>query len=143
MLMYDIGLAVNMSYHCSGSGSNTQAEVIDAFDNTFGYSSPGQYYNYDASSHVGLIRTELYFNRPVIFRGGEESPSGTYINGHAWVCDGYQFFRFCDPNYTMSLLHMNWGWVNAQYNGYYEDSYFDPGNFTFNYKVGLIAGIHP
>lgn len=52
-------------------------------------------------------------------------------DGRAWVCDGGPgYYRYSSPDkpscdepgtcgYSTLSFHMNWGWVNGSYNGWY------------------------
>ncbi|MGV0854185.1 C10 family peptidase [Empedobacter brevis] len=138
-LMSAIGVAVNMSYECNGSGADTQDEVASSFRNDFGYSSATYSgYNYQT------VKNELNANRPVILRGGRKSGwwiFSQYKDGHAWVCDGY--LNYTDPCWgSMLKYNMNWGW-DGTYNGWYSFNNFNPGEHTFNYKTGMVYNIKP
>lgn len=139
ILMRDIGDAVNMDYECDGSGADTQDEVASSFRNDFGYSSASYSdYNYQT------VKNELNYNRPVILRGGRNTGwwiFGQYSDGHAWVCDGYLYY--IDPCWGSILkFNMNWGWEGT-YNGWYSFNNFNPGDYTFNYKTGMVYNIKP
>jgi len=134
-LMYDIGVAVNMTWGCSSSGANTCSYVPGAFTGTFGYSTANSCTNYQ---YPQPIKTEIDYNRPVIFRGEDASGS------HAWVCDGYKEQHFCEEDngvvYSWIYLyyHLNWGWNGSQ-NGWF--AYNNFGMFGNNQKV--ILNIKP
>ncbi|MDA3780793.1 MAG: C10 family peptidase [Bacteroidales bacterium] len=139
ILMRDIGDAVNMDYECDGSGADTQDEVASSFRNDFGYSSASYSdYNYQT------VKNELNYNRPVILRGGRNTGwwiFGQYSDGHAWVCDGY--LNYINPCWGSILkFNMNWGW-DGTYNGWYSFNNFNPGDYTFNYKTGMVYNIKP
>ena len=145
-LMRDVADAVNMNWGCDGSSANTKNETASSFVNDFGYTSA----NY-ADYNVSTVESQIRYNRPVILRGGRNNRkcflffcSNNYVDGHAWVCDGYRSFTFCETGstYTYTYLHMNWGWSNA-FNGYYAYNNWNPGDFTFNYKRGMVYNIRP
>lgn len=139
LLMKDIGKNVGMDYKCDGSSANTESKVANAFKNNYGYSSA----NY-ADYNYQTVKTELDLGRPVILRGGRNTGwwiFNQYSDGHAWVCDGYM--SCTDPCWgSMLQLHMNWGW-DGSYNGYFSFNNFNPANYTFNYKTGMVYNIKP
>ena len=144
LLMKDAGESVNMQYSCSRSGANS-SNIPQALINTFHYSN-AVYDNFNLNTVVQNIN----YNKPVILTGGTNS-GGNYIDGHAWVCDGYLqstvYFRDEHGNCTGQgvtynpILHMNWGWDGDYNYGYYNVSYFNPGNYTFNYLNKMIYNI--
>lgn len=139
ILMDDIGTAVGMNYTCESSGADTQNEVASSFRNDFNYTSASYAdYNYQT------VKNELNYGRPVILKGGRNTGwwiFGQYSDGHAWVCDGY--LNYIDPCWGSILkYHMNWGW-DGTYNGYYSFNNFNPGDYTFNYKTGMVYNIKP
>jgi hypothetical protein len=144
LLMKDAGESVNMQYSCSGSGAYS-TDIAPALINTFHFSN-AVYANFNLNTVVQNIN----YNKPVILTGGTNS-GGNYINGHAWVCDGYLqstvYFRDDYGNCTGQgvtynpILHMNWGWDGDYNYGYYNVSYFNPGNYTFNYLNMMIYNI--
>lgn len=134
-LMEDIGIAVDMDWGCASSGANTCEDVPDAFTETFGYSSANSCADYSFEP----VRSDISQNRPVIFRGSNQSDAG-----HAWVCDGYKEGQVCDVvdgqvySWLFFSLHMNWGWNGSQ-NGWYNYSNFN----GFNTNVKYIKNIKP
>ena len=137
-LMRDIGRAVGMDYECNGSGSSTKNEGASSFVNDFGYSS-ASYLGYNGS----FMFNEIGLNKPVILRGGRKSGWWIFANSkdsHAWVCDGYKFFRRSRTDIS-TFYHMNWGW-GGLYNDWYQDNW-NPGNVSFNYKRGMIYNVKP
>ena len=143
-LMRDIGNSVGMSYSCNGSSADTKGRVASAFTSSFGYSS-ARYADYNSSTVIQQIRN----NRPVILRGGRKSGwwiFSSYADGHAWVCDGYRYSLIysddCQTAWGYSYFHMNWGW-NSTYNGWFSLNNWNPGDYTFNYKRGMVYDIIP
>lgn len=146
LLMRDAGLSVFMQYSCSGSGAYS-TNIPPALINIFHYSN-AVYDDFNLNTVVQNINNQ----KPVILTGGTNS-GGNYINGHAWVCDGYLqstvSFRDDYGNCTGQgvtynpILHMNWGWDGDYNYGYYNVSYFNPGNNTFNYLNKMIYNITP
>lgn len=148
-LIYDIGLAVDMNYNPDGSSSNIN-KAKDAFINRFQYSAVIKDFNPEETLNEIMIH-----NRPIYMRG-EDKNSKT---GHAWVCDGsdksdYETLYFIEylqggsyssPGYPSSdipgicgygtyYFHMNWGWLNGSYNGWYKYDNANPGKYNFKGK---------
>lgn len=133
-LMYDCGVAVEMSYGADGSGAYTEkwCEALPA------------YFNYDKAIHQEyrtfytqdeweiMIYNELAAKRPVIYSGRNAS------GGHAFLCDGYD---------GAGHFHINWGW-NGKGDGYYTlignealSPHDDEGGYVNAQQI--ICGIQP
>lgn len=146
-LMRDAGDSVGMDWGCDGSSAET-SDVPNALKFTFGFSS-ANYANFDTTTTYN----ELNNGYPVILRGGEKVTKwlifNVYENGHAWVCDGMEYYRIklkiavgrfgydivCVPSFS---YHMNWGW-NGSYNGWYT-SWSNPVG-SFSYQAGMVYNI--
>jgi hypothetical protein len=128
-LIKDIGEAVNMNWTCGGSYAYS-SDLPAVFKNVFGYSS-AIYSTFNRNT----VTYELSKGRPVILRG-----QGT--GGHAWVCDGYVKSTYCNGTGYL-VLHMNWGWEDLQYNGYYGYCDWTPGDANFNTSPCMITRIIP
>lgn len=140
-LMRDIGNAVGMVYNCGGSSANTESTVANAFKNNFGYQQSATYIDYEGTNNYNVVRNELRALKPVILRGGKRIgtwPFYQYVDGHAWVCDGFVWWSDCHA--SMLSFYMNWGW-GGSYNGLYAFNNFNPASYTFNYKAGAVVGI--
>ena len=140
-LMRDIGNSVGMDYGCDASSANTENSVANAFKNNFGYSQSATYIDYEGTSNYNIVRNELRISKPVILKGGRRTgtwPFYQYVDGHAWVCDG--FVSWSDCHSSMLSFYMNWGWEGS-YNGLFALNNFNPSNYSFNYKSGAIVGI--
>jgi len=143
LLMSDIGKKVGMDYNCDGSGADTKSEVASSFTSDFGYSS-ARFLDYEGTVR-DIVKSNIRAGNPVIFRGGENTGwwiFGYYSNGHAWVCDGYLSSYYCEIGATYLSLHMNWGWGGSN-DGYYSYNNFNPSDYDFNYKAGVILDIRP
>jgi len=81
-MLRDIGIAVNMEYDYYGSGIPVSEpnRIVNAFKNTFGYSSGGEVILYDFER----VYNSMYYGYPVILLG--EGSNGA----HAWIADGYK-----------------------------------------------------
>jgi len=143
-LMYHCGVAVEMQYGPTSSGSYV---IIDGYpiEQTSEYAYK-TYFGYDDSTLQGLrrsnysdntwkqmLKNDLDLGRPIQY-------AGFGAGGHTFVCDGY------DNN---DYFHMNWGW------GGYADGYFlidalNPGTGgtgsgagTYNNDQQAVLGIQP
>ena len=103
-LMSDCGIALNMGYTPTSSGTSDEYVNYSAA-NFFKYDS--KIYGRDGMSDrefKAILRETLDKTIPVMYSGGGEG------GGHEFVVDGY------DSN---NYLHVNWGW------GGYSDGWFD------------------
>lgn len=139
-LMRDIGDAVHMNYGCEGSGAQRR-EVARALVQNFHYSS-AKFDDYDPDK---VIR-ELRAKRPVILFGGDFGKKGRLIEDHAWVCDGWwdlvKYDKYCKPTYSR-CFHMNWGWLDDSFNGWYTYHDWRPGGSVHNNKKRMVYEIIP
>ena len=111
---------------------------------SFGYSAANQ-----GGYNRETVKQQLRWNRPVILSGGRKSGwwiFSSYKDGHMWVCDGYRsstiYSEDCSMAWGYLYLHMNWGW-RGLHNSWYAYNNFNPGNYTFNYKVKMVYNIKP
>jgi hypothetical protein len=144
-LMRDIGNGW-INYGCSVS-SQESCNIPGRF-NQFGFQASFTD-NYD----LQLVMNQVNW-QPVILSGGRKKDGiswNMYTDGHAWVCDGYQYFYQRGRNedgscngmgWTYIWLHMNWGW-GGYCNGWYNAHNFNPSTYTFNYKRKIVYNIHP
>lgn len=112
-LHYHVGVALNMEYGTSESGS-VSTTYATALKDHFCYNENVVLLNRDNFTYgewMGILLNEFEHQRPVIFDG--VSASG----GHAFVLDGY---RASD-----GFVHCNWGWEGVS-NGYYNICLLDP-----------------
>jgi hypothetical protein len=124
-LMYHCGVALEMEYGSTSSGSYLQTDALTQY---FKYSPNALYifsYNFDSAGWINRLETELDAGRPIWYTGMPHPPMPT---GHAWVCDGY------DNN---DFFHFNWGW------GGNSDGYFQMGNFVFPLSNSAVVNIMP
>lgn len=104
-LMSCCGIAVNMSYNTTASGSNNPA-AAKALVNYFGYDKSLRVLSRDyfgITEWEDLIHSELAQGHPVIYGGVNDEA------GHCFIVDGYK-----GENY----FHLNWGWGGVS-NGYF------------------------
>ncbi len=136
-LAYHAGVAVEMMYAPSGSGSYTPL-VARALADHFRYDKRVSFKsraNYTQATWEQLLRNELIAARPIVYSG---SGSG---GGHAFVCDGYD---------AEGLFHINWGWGGMS-DGYFNLNYLVPSDLGigggagggFSLVQGAVIGIKP
>ena len=140
-LMKYCGYSVQMNYWES-SGTTTSL-VATALKEYFDYNKTTtqfisrSFYSYETWRDI--IYYELRQNRPVVYGGSAAD------NGHAFVCDGYQYDGMID------LFHINWGW-SGNSDGYFVLSVLNPSQqgaggsptasaYTFGQEA--IIGIQP
>lgn len=112
-LMYDVGVATDMQYSSSGSGTFTEL-AAQALYTYFGYDASMRAVRPEYAGDIEFAEQMLYeleSGRPVLMSGAT-----THQEGHAFVCDGY------DGN---GCFHINWGWGGSQ-NGFFALTALDP-----------------
>ena len=105
------GVSVMMNYgKTSGAWTRDVAPALKAY---FGYSNTVKYVSrsdYTYTEWIDMMYHELSLGRPICFSGGR------LLEGHAFVCDGYQGEDF---------FHINWGW-GGKSDAYFRLSVLDP-----------------
>ena len=130
-LLWHCGVAINMDYSASGSGTQT-SYIPGALQRNFGYPASVRFYSrnsYDGD-WTELILNELREGRAVAYSGYDTK--GNY--GHCFNLDAYDG----------DFFHVNWGW-GASYNNnswFSIDGLKDP-NMKMNYDSshGVVVGI--
>jgi len=129
-LLYHLGISCDLVYGPTGSGmyNHKSAYALRTF---FKYSPQTQYLFRDSTTlrWDSIIVAHLNRSMPLYYAGW----SVPNINGHAFVCDGYQ-----DTTY----FHFNWGW-NGSSNGYFYTSNPNPPGYNFKLAQELIINIFP
>jgi len=130
LLLHHLGISVDMVYGPNGSGMYNHKAAY-SLRNYFKYSPETQYVYRDSTTlnWDSLLIIHLEQNIPMYYAGW----SVPNINGHAFVCDGYQ-----DPSY----YHFNWGW-SGSYDGYYYTDNLTPGGSNFNLAQEVIINALP
>ena len=154
-LMYDCGVAVDMSYGVAATGGSAAYVVATGAGGTHGGGNQKcaqnalvNYFGYDAglrgltrsnytdAQWIDTLETELSNHHPIIYSGFDSANEG-----HCFVFDGY--------NSTHNLFHVNWGWSGV-YNGFYSINSLNPGSGqigggagNFNLRQQAIIGIQP
>lgn len=127
-LMLHCGVAVEMGYTASGSGSYGQ-EACLGIKKFFGYNKNARLYTrsfYTAESWMQMVYDELSNNRPIYYAGASESGGG-----HAFVVDGYD---------QDGMVHVNWGW-GGSYNGMYDIALLNPPGHMYSTQQDMILGM--
>lgn len=128
-LMFDTGVATNMAYSLSGSGTFTE-QVPYAMVHFFGYDEgiSHAYRDYYTNEEwEELIYSELAEGRPVMY-GGNDYDEG----GHSFICDGYQA--------STGKYHFNWGW-GGDGDCYCALSAVKFYGYNFSYYQDIVYGI--
>jgi hypothetical protein len=143
-LMYHCGVAVEMQYGPTSSGSYVIMDGYPmeqtceyAYKTYFGYNASTlqglKRENYTDSQWIQLLKTDLNAGRPIQY-------AGFGAGGHTFVCDGYD-----NNNY----FHMNWGW-GGYADGFYLIDALNPGSGgtgsgagTYNNGQQAVFGIQP
>jgi hypothetical protein len=129
-LLYHLGVSVDLRYGPSSSGMYNHKAAY-ALRTYFKY-SPETRYVYRDSTNLNwdsLIIAHLDRKMPLYYAGW----SVPNINGHAFVCDGYQ---------GSDYFHFNFGWSGSD-NGYFYLDNLTPGGNNFNLAQELIINIYP
>lgn len=129
-LLFHLGVSCDLVYGPDGSGMYNHKAAY-ALRTYFKY-SPETEYLYRDSTNLNwdsVIIAQLDKKIPLYYAGW----SVPNINGHAFVCDGYQ-----NDNY----FHFNWGWSGSN-DGYFYTGNLNPGGSNFNLAQELIINCFP
>jgi len=139
LLLYHVGVSVNMSYGYASSGA-LPTNIAPALSRNFFYANDMQSpYKEQYSDAVwkNMIITDIDARRPVVY-GGAKNTAGE--DGHSFVCDGYD---------TDTNFHFNFGWSGDK-DGYFVLSSINPGSggigstsYDFTYNQHAVFGIKP
>jgi len=127
-LMLHCGVAVEMGYTPSGSGSYGQ-EACLGIKKFFGYNKNARLYTrdyYSAELWMEMIFKELNLKQPIYYNGVSEGSGG-----HAFVIDGYDKDGF---------VHVNWGW-GGKSDGFFDIALLNPSGSSFSKSQGMILGM--
>ncbi len=131
LLLYHVGVSVQMQYAPDGSGAYT-SDLENSLKNNF-YYKPSIDFQEKAnhpSDWESILVNELDSARPIVYKGSSDASGG-----HAFCCDGYSSGG--------SYFHFNWGW-SGYYNGYFYLSNLNPGGYyNFTDNQGAVIGIEP
>lgn len=134
LLISHCGVAVDMDYGPDGSGMYNHKAAY-AMRTHFRYSPETQYVFRDSTTldWDSLIVSHLHKRIPLYYAGWN-NPN---IDGHAFVCDGYQR----DSN-SLYYYHFNFGW-NGYADGYFYTSALSPSGYNFNLAQEIIINGYP
>jgi len=129
-LLYHLGVSCDLVYGPAGSGmyNHKSAYALKTF---FKYSPETRYIFRDSTNlnWDSIIVAHLDRKMPLYYAGW----SVPNINGHAFVCDGYQGGDY---------FHFNFGW-SGNSNGYFYTDSIVTGSGSFNLAQELIVNIFP
>jgi hypothetical protein len=105
-LSYEVGIAVDMDYGCTGSSAYT-SDMEGVFQDHYRYDNVVKQDrdDYTAVAWFDLMKYEFNYNRPVQYR----------ITGHSIVGDGWR--EYGTP--TIREYHMNYGWTGTGSDAWY------------------------
>lgn len=132
-LMYHCGIASDMQYSPSGSGTYSKS-AADGLKRNFGLSEDvSDIYreDYTEPEWMNIAYNEINNGRPILYTG--VSGSGFLQSGHAFVLDGYD---------NTGKVHINWGWDGID-NGMFDIATLQVNNYSFSNGQGMIIGISP
>lgn len=134
LLISHCGVAVDMDYGPDGSGMYNHKAAY-AMRTHFRYSPETQYVFRDSTTldWDSLIVSHLHKSIPLYYAGWN-NPN---IDGHAFVCDGYQ--KDSNSNY---YYHFNFGW-DGYADGYFYTSALSPSGYNFNLAQEIIINGYP
>ena len=124
----DCGFATEMEYGCSGSLTNL-SKMKKALESSFQYKRISYKYKNQTPNWEDEIKNEIDNNRPVIYRGGDD----TTESGHFFVIYGYQ------GNY----FHINWGWRGTDNSILFKLDSLCTSNGSYNDGQSALFGIEP
>jgi hypothetical protein len=129
-LLYHLGVSCDLVYGPDGSGMYNHKAAY-SLRTYFKYSPETRYVFRDSTSldWDSLIIAHLDRRMPLYYAGW----SVPNINGHAFVCDGYQ---------DTSYFHFNFGWGGSS-DGYFYVDNLTPGGNNFNLAQELIINCYP
>ena len=134
LLIFHCGVAVDMVYGAAASGMYNHKAAY-ALKTHFNFSPKTQYVFRDSTNldWDSLIISHLDNKIPLYYAGW----SNPHIDGHAFICDGYQI----DSNNNY-YYHFNFGWDGRSDAYFYTDT-LSPNPHNFNLAQELIINAYP
>jgi hypothetical protein len=131
-LMKDAGVAAGMSYCYFGTCSSMAElwEAREALEDDFDYSTNAHVdwrWTHTTNAWKNKIKAELNNGRPVMYCAMDG------INGHTFVCDGYDSDDF---------FHFNWGW-RGDYDDWFTIDNLSPGGSTYSSAEHALFELYP
>lgn len=129
-LLFHLGVSCDLVYGAGGSGMYNHKAAY-SLRTYFKYSPQTQYLFRDSTNlnWDSVMLAHLNRGMPLYYAGW----SVKNVNGHAWVCDGYQ---------DTAYFHFNFGWSGSS-NGYFYTSNPSPPGNNFSLAQELIINIFP
>ena len=129
-LLFHLGVSCDLVYGPDGSGMYNHKAAF-ALRTFFKYSPETRYIFRDSTNlnWDSILIAHLDRRMPMYYAGW----SVPNVNGHAFVCDGYQGTGF---------FHFNFGW-SGQNNGYFYTSNLTPGGNNFQLSQEVIIDAYP
>ncbi|PKP25330.1 MAG: hypothetical protein CVU06_04235 [Bacteroidetes bacterium HGW-Bacteroidetes-22] len=129
-LLSHLGISCDLVYGPNGSGMYNHKAAY-SLKTYFKYGQETAYVFRDSTSldWDSLLITHLDRRMPVYYAGW----SVPNVNGHAFVCDGYQDTAF---------FHFNFGW-SGSYDGYFNINELFVGGNNFNLSQEVIVNCYP
>lgn len=130
LLLYHLGVSCDLVYGPDGSGMYNHKAAYSL--RTYFKYSPETQYVYRDSTNLdwdSILIAHLDRKMPMYYAGW----SVPNINGHAFVCDGYQ---------DTAYFHFNFGW-SGQNNGYFYTNNLIVGGNNFNLAQEVIINAFP
>lgn len=129
-LLFHLGVSCDLVYGPASSGmyNHKAAYALRTF---FKYSPQTQYIFRDSTplNWDSILIAHLNRRMPLYYAGW----SVPNLNGHAFVCDGYQ---------DTAYFHFNFGW-SGQNNGYFYTNNLTPGGNNFKLAQEVIINAYP
>lgn len=134
-LLYHCGVAVEMNYSTTSSGSTLEGYngAANAMKNYFRFDADlyhAKKYQYTESAWRDMVITDLENGFPIIYAGWDG------WEGHAWNVDGYEKVG------ELYHFHINWGW-GGSYNGYFYLDDLSPGYTNWTGGQEAIFNLKP
>ncbi|MEN8193247.1 MAG: C10 family peptidase [Bacteroidota bacterium] len=131
VLMYNMGVALQMDYEPSGSTNNID-NIPFVLENFFRFSG---HYEIEAwADFWPRLYESMHQHRPVPI-AVENTNTG---DGHVMVVNGYKYLN------SKNYYYINWGWWNAYgLNGYYNLQGWNSGTSGYNLVLGAIFDMLP
>jgi len=129
-LIYQCAVSLHMRFGPKNSYTDP-SKIVSALIDHFDYSPTTTYKkksDYDDATWKSMIKDDLDFGRPVIYRGRDV----TDTLGHIFICDGY------DEN---DYFHFNFDWAGS-YDGYYLIGGIYVGN-DYDHKNTAVFNCYP
>ncbi|MGE0089102.1 MAG: C10 family peptidase [Bacteroidales bacterium] len=132
LLLYHLGISVNMGYGADGSGAFSTS-VPGAIKSYFEYSNSAQYISRSdftvEGEWEGILIEQLQKGYPIYYSGD----AGDGQSGHAFNIDGVN---------SNGAFHFNFGW-SGSYNGYYFVTSITPGSNDFTSDQAAVINFVP